>query len=358
MDKSQMLVTGLGQCGGILADGMKVRNQRYTTMYINSSLGDTKGLKFADRDTNVFIYSGADGSGRNRDKAKKFIDNDKMRLATFLNRFKQFVSMIIFTSLDGGTGSGSVAEFIRLVKAINPTIKINVVGVLPKLKEQDLQLQNTIDCCSELAKISTFINDIKFINNNKREKSDYSEINKEAIEDIDMSYGMLGHSDEGSIDTGNLENVCTAQGYGVILRLPKHYNNLNEAINHAKNSSLFAMPSDLTCTYGAVNVMKDDYNLNLVVDKLKADKTIYKTYNNKFNLIALGGVSSPTDDTDYIKNELEERDKNRNVNQRVKGFTFNSNSEVKKETPKEKVDDFIDDDDIDSLIGADFFRFK
>ena len=64
MDKSSILVTGLGQCGGRLADIMKEFNGRYTTNYINSSLGDIKGLKHADLDNNVLIYSGTDGSGR------------------------------------------------------------------------------------------------------------------------------------------------------------------------------------------------------------------------------------------------------------------------------------------------------
>lgn len=356
MNKSQILVTGLGQCGCILADEMKKKNQRYTTIYINSSLGDIKGLKYANN-TNTLIYSGADGSGRDREKAKIFIENDMMRVATLLNKFKQFTTMLVFTSLDGGTGSGSVVSFIKLVKKLNPALKVNLVGVLPKLSEQDLQLKNTLKCCSELSEISELINDTKFINNNKLERCEYSQINNEAITDIDMAYGMLGHSEEGSIDEENLENVCTAQGYGVIFRLPSHYENIDEAFSKAEERSVFSIPTNFDCTYGAVNVIKGDYGLDRIISKLRADETIFKSYNNKYNIICLGGCESPTEDIEYIKLELEEREKNKSKNKRSRGLNFNYNTEIKKETPKEEINYFMDDDDIDVLLDPEKFRF-
>ena len=357
MNKSQILVVGLGQCGGTLADKMKSKNRRYTTVYINSSLGDTELLEFANEEVNTFNYAGADGSGRDRDKARIFIENDSARLATFFKRFSQFKTMLVFTSLDGGTGSGSIFTFVQIIKTLYPNIKINVVGVLPKLTEQDLQLKNTLKCCEDLSKISDLINDIKFINNNKRSNSDYDEINEEVIDDIDTSYGMVGHSSEGSIDENNLENVCTSQGYGVILKLPKNHGDLKEALDIAVKNSIFSIPTKLDCSYGAINVVKDDYNLDRVVGLINADQTIYKTYNEEYNVITLGGCTIPMYDIECIKLELQDRNKNKSTTKRDLGFKYTYESEVveedKSKTNKKKI---LNDKDIDALLDFNKFR--
>ena len=221
MKRDSMIVCGLGQAGGNFADLMKTVNERYTPIFINSSLGDIKDLKWAKKDTNVFIYGGADGAGRDRNKAEQLLQSDKLRLASFIKKYAQFSYMLIYAGMSGGTGSGSISEFIKLVSTVFPKMKINVVGILPSLKEESLQLRNALDCYRDLSEVADLINDIKFINNNKRKT--YSEINKEAILSIDKSYGMLGHSKIGSVDEDNLTRVTTAKGYGVILELPKRY---------------------------------------------------------------------------------------------------------------------------------------
>ena len=80
MDKSKMLVAGIGQGGCVLTNLMRLKDGRYTNIFINSSLGDMKGLKTANLDSNVFIYSGGDGSGSDRDKGKRYVINDSARL--------------------------------------------------------------------------------------------------------------------------------------------------------------------------------------------------------------------------------------------------------------------------------------
>ena len=169
MKRDSLLVAGLGQAGGLFADLMKSVNQRYTPIYINSSLGDVKDLQWAKKDTNVFIYSGSDGSGRDRAKAEQLIQLDKLRLASFIKKYGQFSYMLIFSSMSGGTGSGTISEFIKLVKQVFPKMIINVVGILPSLKEESLQLKNALECYNDLSQVSDLINDIKFINNNKRD---------------------------------------------------------------------------------------------------------------------------------------------------------------------------------------------
>lgn len=361
MEKSRVLIAGLGQCGGILANAMKQYNQRYTSIFVNSSIGDSKGLENANDDTR-FTYSGADGSGSDRTKGEGYIKRDKMRLASFLKNYSDFDYMLVFWGMAGGTGSGTVAEFVDTVSKLFPKMIINLVGVLPSLSEDTLRLRNAVDCCEDISKISKMVNDIKFINNERG--SDYKDINMSAIRDIDLEYGMLGHSTIGSIDATNLNNVVTSKGYGVILNLQGGFTNIEDAIAKAEEDSVFAIPNNLDCTYGAINFKENSYNIDDVFELITADETLYKTHNkNKYNLIALGGCEMPYTEIEDIEVELREREIKKPRRRRNTTFDFkskiNSNEEIKQEEIKQEVSTtFIDDDDIDALFNPDNFRFK
>lgn len=356
MDKSKMLIAGIGQGGCIFANLMKIKDGRYTNIFINSSLGDMKGLKTADLDTNVFIYSGGDGSGSDRDKGKKYIINDSARLMSTLNKYKLFKYITVYFSTDGGTGSGSIIGFVSLTKNTLPNIKINLVGILPSLKEDNKRLENARECIRDLNKISHLINDLKFINNNKGKS--YEEINERAVNDIDNAYSMLGHHDIGSIDEGNLENICTSKGYGVILNLPSNYSNYDEAINTAKVNSVFAMPSNITeCEYGGINVKEGKYNCEKLAEKFKADETLYKTYGKNFNLVVLGGCEVPNQDIQDIEDELTERRLRKSSSTR--NFSFNIKTESKEVSKENTTKTKIDDEESDrySNFNPDKFIF-
>lgn len=360
MKRDSLLVTGLGQCGGILADMLKQVNKRYTTLYVNSSLGDIKGLKFADIESNVFIYGGADGSGRDRSRANKFIINDRVRLASMIRKFGQFKYMLIFTSFSGGTGSGTVIEFIKTVKALFPNMIINLVGVLPSLKENNLELKNALDCLDELNEVAKLINDIKFIDNNKR--INYEDINKEAIASIDECYSMLGHHIIGSVDEDNLTNVTTCKGYGVALKLDTSYDNLEACIRHSVKDSVFALPSNLECVYGAINV-PEKYDVKETKEFIKTNETLYMTY-GKRNALCLGGCAFPEDAIDELDSTYKEREL-RKDSSTGRGFMFKSRfgQANKKESAVDTVLEndtkvkYVDDDDIDSIFNLNNFKF-
>lgn len=357
MEKSRVLIAGLGQAGGILANTMKEYNQRYSNIFINSSLGDSFGLSTAS-DDNRFTYSGADGSGSDRSKGSSYIERDKIRLASFLKKFSDFDYLLVFWGMGGGTGSGTVKDFIDIVTKVFPKIKVNLVGILPSLKEDSLRLKNALDCCADISEVSNLVNDIKFINNERG--SNYGEINLKAVRDIDLEYGMLGHSLIGSIDANNLENVVISKGYGVILNLQDNFKNIDDAIAQAEESSVFAIPNNLDCTYGAINFKEHGYDVEDVTELITSDETIYKTLNNnKYNLIALGGCEMPYNEIEDIEVELKERNAKKPRSRRNTTFNFKSKEIQSKNNKQEEVStSFIDDDDIDALFNPDNFRFK
>lgn len=361
MKRDSLLVTGMGQCGNILADLMRDYNNRYATFYVNSSLGDIKGLHHAKLDTNVFIYSGGDGSGRDRTKAKMFINMDEVRLASVIKKYAQFKYMLIFVGMGGGTGSGTVIEFVKIVKKIFPNMIINLVGVIPSLNENNLELRNTIECLSDLNEVSRFVNDIKFIDNGKR--SSYKEINREAIMTIDESYSMLGHTEIGSVDEDNLTKVTTLKGYGVALKLDPKYDTLETCIKESIRKSVFALPSSLDCVRGAINI-PEGFNIDELSKVFRIKETLFKTYGKK-NMLALGGCAFPDEILDELESNLKERELR---SDHMEGRTFNFRSKYnvtnsKKEETSEVASDikenstFLDDDDIDKLFKASNFKF-
>lgn len=362
MDKSSILVTGLGQCGGKLADTMKEFNGRYTTNYINSSLGDIKGLKHADLDNNVLIYSGTDGSGRIREKGKKFFETDAIRVADFIGKFRQFKHSVVCTSLDGGTGSGTLIHYIKLLKRLMPTMTITVIGVLPKLSSESLNLDNAKKCLKEYEKyIKDLVNGLILINNEKCNIS-YEQINLEAISIIDAFFGMVGHHEDGSIDNGNLNNVITAGGYISLFKLPNVQDvSVRDAMKQAKEKNIFALPESFRCLFGAVNVVEGMYNKDSICEKIKAKKTTYSTYNKKgLNLVALSGCSMPNDDIDDLLDELQVRQEN-DDDYEIEGFNILDDEEdtvYKKPEKQEKTNVFMEEEDIDYILkDADFFKF-
>lgn len=354
MERDKILLLGTGQCGCILVNDMIKRNQRYAGIFLNSSLGDLSNLEHA-KESNTFVFNGTDGAGGYRDLAKTFVQDDFMRMSTFLVKFKQFKVITIFSSLDGGTGSGSLPLIIKLLKAkLFPDVIINLVGVLPSLTEDKLKLENTLECLRDLDSVSQYLNNIRFINNNTRKE--YSEINYEAVKMIDMSYSIMGKNAIGNIDLQDSKNVNLCQGYGVTLSLPDRNNNIKESIRVAIENSVFALPESLECIYGAINVKANKYDVNEIKDYFYASERIYSTCNDdKFNCITLGGCDLPENVISLIKTELEDRKrthKDRKVNMKF-GINYNTTN-TNNFSNKSTINQTIEDDDLD--IDPDFFR--
>lgn len=356
MKRDNLLVVGLGQCGCTLADLLRCVNHRYSTLYINSSLGDIKGLRYADIDNNVFIFSGVDGAGRNRKKAKTFFESDKMRLASFMKNFSQFKYMLIFTSFGGGTGSGTFTDFVEVCKTVMPSIVINLVGVLPSLKENKLELKNTIECLTEMNKISKLLNDVKYVNNDNG--NSYKEINESCVKDIDLEYGMTAHSPIGSIDEDNLTNVTTCRGYGVVLRLESNPGDLSSSLENAKRKSVFELPPILKGVYGAINV-PETYSVDEMRDCIQTKETLYMAYGKK-NVVAIGGCAFPKICIDNIESTLKEKEMRDSGEEEI-DFSFKPkyNTDVAIDVDKQIKQDrvFVDDDDIDKLFNEDNYNF-
>lgn len=307
MEKSKMLLVALGQGAGNVVDGLLSRNKSYNGLFFNSSLFDIKPLKNANIDKNVYIYPGTDGSGRDRNKSKEMIKDNANAIGTLLRKYPQTEVMVIFSSMAGGTGSGAIKTFIQIASAAIPSTKINVVAILPSLTEDQLSFKNTIECWNDINGVMNLINDIKFIDNNKR--NTYKEINNEVVESLDLAYNLMGIHADGNIDKKDSLRINTAVGSGLVLKLYDGLKDAKTAIDLAIKNSVFAQSETYDCDYLGINLKTNGYDPNEVSKCFEVYKSTYITYNDTFNIVVLGGCETPTESIKLVKLALDDKTK-------------------------------------------------
>lgn len=323
MEKSKMLLVGLGQGAGNIVDGLLSKNKRYNGLFFNSSLFDIKPLKNAVIDKNVYLYPGTDGSGRDRTRSKEMIKENANAIGTLLRKYPQTEVIVVFTTMAGGTGSGAIKSFVQIAKAAIPNTKINVVAILPSLKEDELSFRNTLECWNDINSIMDLINDVKFVDNNKR--NTYKEINTEVIDSLDLAYNIIGIHPDGNIDNKDSFRINTADGSGLILKLYDGLKDAKTAIDLAISNSVFVQPDIYDCDYLGINVKVDGYDPNEIAKCFEVYKSTYTTYNNNFNVVVLGGCETPTESIKLIKMSLDDKHKRKSNRSRKRSVMIEMN---------------------------------
>ncbi|KZL90465.1 tubulin/FtsZ family, GTPase domain [Clostridium magnum DSM 2767] len=228
-------------------------------------------------------------------------------IGTLLSKYPLTEVVVVFTTMAGGTGSGAIKTFIQIVKKVLPNAKVNVVAILPSLKEDELSFKNTIECWNDINSIMDLINDVKFVDNNKR--NTYKEINNEVIESLDLAYNIIGIHADGSIDNKDSFRINTAEGSGLILKLYDGLKDGKTAIDLAIKNSVFVQPDVYDCDYLGINLKVGGYDPYEVTKLFEVYKSTYITYNNKNNIVVLGGCETPTQSISLIKMALEDKNK-------------------------------------------------
>lgn len=345
MEKSKMLLVSLGQGAGNIVDGLLSRNPRYNGLFLNSSLFDIKPLKNAAMDKNVYIYPGTDGSGRDRNKSKEMIKDNANAIGALLRKYPITEAVVVFTTMAGGTGSGAIKTFIQIAKKALPNAKVNVVAILPSLKEDELAFKNTIECWNDINSIMDLINDVKFVDNNKR--NTYKEINNEVIESLDLSYNIIGIHADGNIDNEDSLRINTAEGSGLILKLYDGLKDAKTAIDLAIQNSVFVKPDVYDCDYLGINLKVDGYDPYEVVKLFEVYRSTYITYNNKRNIVVLGGCETPTESIKLIKMALEDKNKRKLSRNKKRSVIIELNTDSKEK--KEELD-VLNDSELNDLF--------
>ena len=349
MEKSKLLLVSLGQGAGNIVDGLLSKNPRYNGLFLNSSLFDIKPLKNAIMEKNVYIYPGTDGSGRDRNKSKEMIKDNANAIGTLLRKYPITEAIVVFTTMAGGTGSGAIKTFIQIVKKALPKAKVNVVAILPSLKEDELAFKNAIECWNDINSIMDLINDVKFVDNNKR--NTYKEINTEVIEALDLSYNIMGVHADGNIDTKDSFRINTAEGSGLVLKLYDGLKDAKTAVDLAIQNSVFVQPDVYDCDYLGINMKIDRYDPYEVAKLFEVYRSTYITYNNMNNIVVLGGCETPTESIKLIKMALDDKNKRKLSRNKKRSVIIDLNTDGKE---KQEELDVLNNSELNDLFEDDY----
>lgn len=376
INKRQILLIGCGKAGNRLVNELMLKDSMLTGLFVNTSYDDMAKLKMC-KEENTFLFTSADGSGRNRSIAQQYVKDQIKSLINTITSYPLHSNIYIATSTDGGTGSGITPMICQLLrnafKSKKLDRKINLIAVMPNIKIDDkLAFENALGFWNDIVMKrkdkegneftikDECLDNIKLIDNTKGKN--YEEINKKVVRDIINSFNMNGTHDEGDIDDRDSKTFNTEKGFGLILTLPTGYKDTKEAVDFAIKDSVFALPDNYNCNYIGLSLNEEDYILEDVRNCFDTVyKTTYKTYNtHKHNTIVLSGCMSPNEVITSIKQKLDELNtKQNNQSNTDSDLTVSLKTTINKPHIKSVEEDkpTFTESDLDDIISASLDMF-
>ena len=306
LDKKRILFIGVGACGAKIIDEIRERDARYATLYINTSIKDVEPRKYSDLETNVYCIPSADGTGKNRDKAKEYAKDYFVSIIDTIKRYKTHNIIYLVTSTGGGSGSGLTPMIIKMLKRACPDKIINLVAVKASSKDSKRAIENTIEFWNDMPVVNNLINAKIYLDNDKDEEEN---INKQFARDLDDAISLASGSDTNVIDETDLENVMTAKGGLTILRLNEEYaENAEFAIQKAIKDSIYVEPVEEDCKYLCVSLRDEIFNIEEIKNQYYAEEDIFISVNQRDNLVVVSGTPLPKLMIEMLNEELKDRE--------------------------------------------------
>lgn len=362
---NKILNIGVGRAGNVIVNEMLKKDKRYSGLFVNSAIDDIEGLEKCDINKNLYIFPGAAGSGRDRNVAREFLQDHISGLVEMINKYVLQDTVLVYFSMDGGTGSGVGITIATAIKRRYPNKKVIIIPVSPNKNRVDkLALENAIECWNDImnaldSEKSPSIDSVIFVDNSTRDT--YGEINAELVDSLHNAMTMNGKCESGSIDDGDNARVFTSlespTPFVVPIVLESDYEYISEAIKASIKTSIFACPeidedtNKIYCGYVAASV--SDYEPMEVIEEFDYDMTYYVAENNKHNTVLLSGCDEPTYIISEIKEVYDSAINKRNNRRKREKTTIDIKPKEqvskKKATKKTTVDNYKIDDDFDDL---------
>ena len=219
---------GIGNCGNQIA-ALAKHEADVDVACINTSENDLAILPEDLRDCS-FLIGDSQGSGKNRENAKKFLKSAVTKLVGD-EKFKQIIAdkdlIFVVSSTGGGTGSGIAPIMSSIIRQAfrdeeGREKPIILIGVLPKLSEGQSTQVNTLEYLHELYDVLADDQPTYMLyDNNKYAKESSSavlqKINADIISDIKvmkLTYNTPTPFD--SIDEKDMKTICFDPGRIVV----------------------------------------------------------------------------------------------------------------------------------------------
>ncbi|KQC91232.1 hypothetical protein AM596_15780 [Clostridium perfringens CP4] len=355
MNRRNIAIIGTGGAGNKLLDVLLDINPVYNSVFCNTNVKEMENLKHYDAENNSLYFASAQGTGRNRDKAKAAIKKDRAKtLDFFVDKYSPtsgIKTFFLIGSTDGGSGSGSMPMLAKILKRVNSNCKVNVLAPTPDFNSNILSLKNTLGFWKDILELMKdgIVDSLQFIDNNKMR--DEKEFNYAVMKEFDDSIGITA----GEIDTEDSEKVNTAKGYKVTLNLNPDINDFEKAVEIAKLTSNFVIPEDITkVDVLMANFQKDIFKKEDIKKCFKVFSLDKEEYVEDKNMIVLGGVELPKDHKKLIEMEVEKLEKEISNRDIFDDDDLEVKTEIKREAPEIKAKG-ISKKDLMNMINDDDF---
>jgi cell division GTPase FtsZ len=309
MTKKPIMIIGVGQCGGNIAEDAELKG--FTSVAMNSYKGDLDILRWV---STKIHFQGFSGAGKNREKGKDSLKENLEdvigKIVTIANDPAIEVITVVF-STDGGTGSGCGPLLINILTDIFPHKIVNAITVLPKFDESLGSFANSVECISELSNIEN-MGACFFIDNNKvRNRLPNYTTKKELYRLINSSIiGLLDNvckasnqkSFEGNFDGADLLSVLGTRGAALISEVnTRDVSIINQEIKDSWNNSIFITPEydqrivNAGFIYRTSNEMIKALDKTLIFSQLGIPIEVYEGFYNSERTITtiISGLTFP-----------------------------------------------------------------
>ncbi len=296
MNKNDILFVGIGQAGNNIVSEVLKTNKRYNGLFINTSNDDIKSI---DNAKNIFIVPAAGGTARDRDKAKDYVKDNIYAIIDEINKFPNQKVIYFIFSTGGGTGSGITPLLINVLARTNPTLKINIVAVLPSRDESKRAHENSLECWNEMVRLKN-INSLLLLDNNKRD--DKMIINKEFSKLLDNFMNSTESNINGVIDKAEIEKITNTKGLSAIYDI-KNVNDI-ESFKEAVSESIFATGNSMSCKYIGLSIT-NGFDYKNILDLYNISEDYFVGYTDKLPIMMVSGLKISSSAVSFIKDNLE-----------------------------------------------------
>ena len=295
---------GLGGAGCKLVNEALNINPSLNTMFVNNNRNEVSALNNFEASLDNYLLISGNGSGRDREKARQNIVNNKNLVIDHLSKeVNKYTNFIIIFATGGGFGCGSFYTITKVIhslaKRFENEIGITLLPVLPKLSKKRIDMQNTLLAYNDISELKkdNIINNYCFIDNNKIKN--INKFNNEVVQTIINAYSLNNIE----LDINDARRIHNASGYKVFLDLEDEFSeDINDAIDYSITNSNFVIPNTFkNCSHLGVSV-KEDFDMYSIPDIFNV-REFDKTDNNEDrNILVISGCKEPIS---FIKNYEE-----------------------------------------------------
>jgi len=307
MLKDKVAFIGLGACGSNIA--LLFQKKNYHTLFINGSEQDNKALSGA---RNILKLKGFDGCGGDRQKAEEALASN-LEIIGEIKKIKEPIIYLVFSTA-GSTGSGLAPIMCDVITELNEQEGLGkivcCIAVLPKRNEALQKHINAYNCIKELSEKDN-IGSCILVDNNKLDN--LSKINSTLVATLDMFFTEESYSVKGNVDLSERMKMIEQNGMFLLSAVCNGKAKGLELLESLFQKNIFApIEPDAVVEYMAViNSLDEGIDVDAIIKAVGIPQNIFQGYGAKKTITILSGLSFPITYLTEIKENAEEKYKER-----------------------------------------------